>query len=299
MKAPNFVLFIALSFALMSCSQEQRQQQEEVSEPDTVSHTVDTTSEQQPPDKQPTEPQLAETADAATDCVLRMGFDVWEPYQYVDINDQVRGLDIELISSVTESMGCKAEFVQGTWVSLLDDLAKGDVDMLLGASKTKARQDFAFFSESYRSEEFVLYIRTDEPKFQTFKTIEDFVSNGSKIGVVSEYFYGDEISNMLDNEQVSEHFVFGIMGEMNVARLLDMDIDAYLEDSFVGASILRRKALENYIEPHSIRIKTGDIYVMFSKASVSEDKVAMFDEMLADYKVSNTYASLLQKYGRQ
>lgn len=294
MKAPNIVLYIALSFALMSCSQEQRQQQEEVSEPDTASQTVATI-----PEQQPDEPQLAEELALVSDCVLRMGFDVWEPYQYVDVNNEVGGLDIELISSVTESMGCKAEFVQGTWVSLLEDLAKGEVDMLLGASKTKDREDFAFFSQPYRSEEFVLYIRTDEPKFREFETIEDFVSNGSKIGVVSEYFYGDQVSNMLDDDDVSEQFVFGIMGEMNVARLLDMDIDAYLEDSFVGASILRRKALENYIEPHSIRIKTGDIYVMFSQESVSEEKVAMFDKALADYKVSNTYASVLQKYGRQ
>ena len=289
MKAPNLVLCIALSFALMSCSQEQRQPQQEVSKPDTVSQIADTI-----PKEQPTELQSPKDI-----CVLRMGFDVWEPYQYVDVNNQVRGLDIELISSVTESMGCEAEFVQGTWVSLLDDLANGDVDMLLGASKTKAREDFAFFSQPYRSEEFVLYIRTDEPKFQKFETIEDFVSNGSKIGVVSEYFYGDQVSNMLDDDEVSEQFIFGIMGEMNVARLLDMDIDAYLEDSYVGASILRRKALENYIEPHSIRIKTGDIYVMFSQESVSEEKVAMFDKALADYKVSKTYASVLQKYGRQ
>ncbi|MEM0910402.1 MAG: transporter substrate-binding domain-containing protein [Pseudomonadota bacterium] len=287
MKTPITVLFVALSFALMSCSQEQRQQQEEVSDPDTASQIVTATPE-----------DVTEEPAPAPECVLRMGFDVWEPYQYVDVNNEVRGLDIELISSVTESMGCDVEFVQGTWVSLLEELANGNVDMLLGASKTEAREDFAYFSQPYRSEEFVLYVRTDEPKFQNFETIEDFVSNGSRIGIVSEYFYGDEMSNLLDGEQFADQFVFGIMGEMNVARLLDMDIDAYLEDSFVGDSIIRRKALEEYIEPHNIRIKTGDIYVMFSQASVPEEKVELFDQALADYKLTTTYAGVLEKYRR-
>ncbi len=288
MKTPIIVVTIALSFALMSCSQEQRQQQPITSEP--------VTAEKAPvpsPDNLTTEMPAR-----STECTLRMGFDVWEPYQFVDVNNQVRGLDIELISSVTEAMGCDVEFVQGTWVSLLADLAEGNVDLLLGASKTQDRENFAYFSEPYRTEEFVLYVRTDEPKFANFETIEDFVSNGSKIGVVSEYYYGENISNMLDDNDTSQQFVFGIMGEMNVARLLDMDIDAYLEDSYVGASIIRRKALASLIEPHDIRIMTGDIYVMFSQASVPEEQVNLFNQALADYKVTTTYAGTLRKYGQ-
>jgi len=93
--------------------------------------------------------------------------------------------------------------------------------------------------------------------------------------------------------------VFGIMGELNVARLLDMDIDAYLEDSFVGASIIRRKALGSMIEPHSISITTGDIYVMFSKASISQEQVQAFNVALAEYKLSEDYANTINKYVSQ
>lgn len=34
------------------------------------------------------------------ECRLSVGFDVWEPYQYVDVNSEVMGLDIELVSAL-------------------------------------------------------------------------------------------------------------------------------------------------------------------------------------------------------
>ncbi|MFC3092720.1 amino acid ABC transporter substrate-binding protein [Alteromonas sediminis] len=282
MKIPNFWLILVVSFVLMSCTQEHASQ----------SNAAQTA----PPEPEVVSESNAADATVKSDCAFRLGFDVWAPYQFVDLNNQVSGLDIELISDVASLMDCDLEFVQGTWRDLLQGLENGNIDMLLGASKTPARETFAHFSLPYRQEEFVLYIRTNEPEFAAFKSIDDFIQNGSKIGLVSEYFYGDEISSMLDSEDKADHFVFGIMGELNVARLLDMDIDAYLEDSFVGASIIRRKALSSMIEPHSIRITTGDIYVMFSKSNVTEAQVEAFNVALANYKMSDKYRTVLNKY---
>ena len=92
-------------------------------------------------------------------CQFILGFDAWEPYQYADVGDRVAGLDIELVAAVVEGMGCQLTYQQGTWVDLLTALKEGEVDILLGASKTETREQFAFFSDAYRMEEFSLYIR--------------------------------------------------------------------------------------------------------------------------------------------
>ena len=75
-----------------------------------------------------------------------------------------------------------------------------------------------------------------------------------------------------------------IISELNMARLLDEEIDGLLEDSFVGASILRRKGLDKYIQPHNISLGSSDVYVMFSQISVSADQVAKFNAGLAQLR---------------
>lgn len=280
MKAYSIMFVILASLALISCSPEPGNSANQSSQPEVSTSTT------------------ATVAPPVTSCTLKLGFDVWEPYQYVDVDGAVRGLDIELITSVLTQIGCQPEFVQGTWVNLLEDLRSGDVDMLLGASKTEAREEFAYFSEPYRTEEFSLYIRKDDAKRAAYDDIDAFIANGSKIGVVGDYYYGPRISILLDGSATSKFFVSGIMGELNIARLLDMDIDGFLEDSFVGASMLRRKALGNYIVAHSFSVGTGDIFVMFGRSTVSEDKVASFSQALTAFKNSSSYTEIVGKYSQ-
>jgi polar amino acid transport system substrate-binding protein len=260
------------------------------------SQQVDRTPEPTAPAELPSATVLAD--ESVNNCSLSLGFDVWEPYQYVEVSGNVVGLDIEVISAVVEEMGCEVNYIQDTWMNSLEQLRKGQVDMLLGASKTEAREQFALFSDAYRMEEFSLYVRNGDTKHSAYQSIEDFIDNQSRIGIVEGYYYGPSVSIMLDGSATSAFFMSGIIGELNVARLLDQDIDGYLEDSFIGASILRRKGLSEYIVAHGLTIQTGDIYVMFSRESVSQEQVADFNSALAKVQASDKYADIMKRYGR-
>jgi polar amino acid transport system substrate-binding protein len=238
-----------------------------------------------------------EANNVANDCKFILGFDVWEPYQYVDVAGNVGGLDVEVITAVVKEMGCDISYRHGTWIRSLEKLRNGEVDMLLGASKTGAREEYALFSDAYRKEEFSLYIRKDDEKHRAYQTIDSFIENGSRIGIVDGYYYGPTISLLLDGTATSKFFMTSIIGELNVARLLDQDIDGFLEDSFIGASILRRKGLSDYIVAHGLTIQTGDIYVMFSKESVTAEQVANFNAALTKVKGRAQYADIMHKYG--
>ncbi|TDF42494.1 amino acid ABC transporter substrate-binding protein [Alteromonadaceae bacterium M269] len=244
----------------------------------------------------PVEQAQEAAPDNTPECTFVLGFDSWEPYQYADVGGHIAGLDIELVTAITDKMNCTIDYRRGTWVSLLNELRQGTVDMLLGASKTADREQFALFSDAYRMEEISLYIRKDDESFPDRKSVSDFVENGSKIGITEDYYYGPEVSMLLDGSVTSKFFSSGIMGELNIARLLDHDIDGFLEDSFVGASLIRRKALSDYIVPHGITIQTGDAYVMFSKISVSEEQLTEFNRYLAEIKASDVYDNIVKKY---
>jgi len=280
MKIIRVSLLIVLSFIISACKPESSTEQSE-----SIPVAVDTEKT-----------VLMEKNVLDKHCQFVLGFDAWEPYQYLDVGDRVAGLDIELVTAVIEGMGCQLTYQQGTWVDLLMALKQGKVDILLGASKTEAREQFALFSDSYRMEEFSIYIRNGDDVRAGYKTLDEFIQNGSRMGIVEDYVYGPDVSMLLDDAKTSKYFMNAIMGEINVARLLDEDIDGYLEDSFVGASLLRRKALSNFIVAHGITIQTGSAYVMFSKKAVTQEQLSEFNVHLATVKNSQIYQDILFKY---
>lgn len=279
MKIGHILLMILLCFTINACKPEPTSEQVKVSP--VIADTI---------------PSLPDENATTMNCQFVLGFDAWEPYQYVDVGDRVAGLDIELVAAVAERMGCELTYQQGTWVDLLMALKEGEVDILLGASKTESREQFAYFSDPYRMEEFSLYIRKEDTDKAEYKTLSDFINSGSKIGIVGDYVYGPEVSILLDGADTSKYFVNAIMGELNVARLLDGDIDGFLEDSFVGATLLRRKALQDYIVAHGLTIHTGDAFVMFSQKSVSLEQRDTFNKQLQKVKETEHYQNILDKY---
>ncbi len=228
-------------------------------------------------------------------CHLTMGIDAWEPYQYMSVGNTVTGLDVELVQAVAKDMNCQLAVVQGSWLELLTLLKEGNIDFVLGASKTADREAFAYFSTPYRQERFQLYVRRDDSAL-SYDSLQAFVAAGHKVGVVNEYFYGDEVAALYEDDRQRDKFVGAIISELNMARLLDEEIDGLLEDSFVGASILRRKGLDKYIVPHSISLGNSDVYVMFSKASVTEQQVQQFNSGLARLKADGSYERIVEKY---
>ena len=229
-------------------------------------------------------------------CTLRLGFETWEPYQYLGIGQQPEGLDIELIQAVAKGMSCQLETQHGNWLELVAALKEGKVDLLPGASITVSRQEFAHFSDPYRKEQFVLFVRSADAAGLPQNTIADFMAAGKKLGIVSEYYYGPELTELYSDDKFKNQFVEASLSELNVARLVDEDIDGMLEDKFVGVSMLRRKGLDREIGQHNITLGNTDVYVMFSKLTVKPDTVAAFNKALADIRQSGEYDAVLARY---
>jgi polar amino acid transport system substrate-binding protein len=231
----------------------------------------------------------------AASCSFTMGMDAWEPYQYITVGNTVTGLDVELVQNVVTDMGCTLDVVQGSWLELLTLLKEGNVDFVLGASKTEDRETFAYFSAPYRQERFQLYVRKEQADLP-YTELKDFISAGHKVGVVNEYYYGNEVAELYADDNLRHKFVGAIISELNMARLLDEEVDGLLEDSFVGAAILRRKGLDKYIQPHSISLDSSDVFVMFSQKSVSPEQVAQFNAGLAQLRENGRYNQIVDKY---
>ena len=229
-------------------------------------------------------------------CQLTIGWDPWEPYQYQDVGGSVRGLDIELVEAMAESAGCGLMYEENDWAALLNRVREGAVDVILGATQTEDRASYGWFSDPYRSESFGLFVRSGEAANYSEKTLVELLDKSFKIGVTNQYIYGDEVMALQDDPKYSAKFHGVTVGEANFERLRNFEIDGFLEDPFVAAAVIRRKGLHEDIEAHAIVIETGEVQLMFSRASVSEDIVKRFDAALAKIKQDGTHEKLMQKY---
>ena len=237
-----------------------------------------------------------ETKPAEPPCELTMGWDPWEPYQYLTPDNQVRGLEIDLISSMAKEVNCSIRFVQNDWMNLLRGIRSGSIDLLGGASKTNSREEFAYFSEPYRHESFILYVNPETNQDLNGTTLIQLLENKFRLGVTEDYIYGDAVSDIQDNPNFSEQIISVPITEVNYYNLIQNQIDGFLEDPFVAGYTIKRKGLVGQIVASPISVHSGDVSIMFSRVSVNAEVVDAFNKALISIKESGEYETILNKY---
>jgi len=181
-------------------------------------------------------------------------------------------------------------------MKLLHGIRSGSIDMVAGASKTKSREKFAYFSDNYRHESFILYVRAGETEKYANKTLKELLDGEFKLGVTEDYIYGQQANDLQDDPIYKNKFVYVPMTEMNYFNLLQNQIDGFLEDPFVAAFTIKRKGLQGQIEAHPLEVHSGDVAMMFSKKSVQKETVTAFNQALARLKENGEYQKILAKY---
>lgn len=229
-------------------------------------------------------------------CHLSMGWDPWEPYHYKPVGDRVQGLDVDLIEAMAERAGCELEWQQGSWASMLQLVRSGDLDLLAGATRTPEREEFARFSQPYRQESFRIFARADETGKWSDMSLTGLLENGFRLGLTHGYIYGEKVTQVLDDPRWQDQLVEVPVGELNFLNLMDFNIDGFLEDPFVAASIDNRRDWGMHFEALPLDLHSGEVHLMFSKASVDAETVERFDEALDELRSGGQHERILKRY---
>ena len=152
------------------------------------------------------------TASKNYDCVIKYGWEPRPPYQFLH-NGEMQGIDIEIFKKAADATQCNIQYVQKSWTELLTALENGDIDVLGGATETPDRKAFADFSVPYRSESFALFIRSTS-NYQG-DTLSSFLSGGNKVGITSDYYYGQDVYNLMNHPQYGPLFIDDNSGEQS------------------------------------------------------------------------------------
>lgn len=237
----------------------------------------------------------AEPGPVMNDCELVMGWDPWEPYQYRTAQGDVSGLDVEIARAAAAAADCDLELLEGQWMSLLGQLRQGKINVLAGATRTPGRDEFAEFTEAYRSESFLVYTHVRNQRLIEMSELDALREGDFMVGTVAEYYYGDEISAVLDELDEAGRLREAAVAELNYERLLNGDIDAFVEDPFVAAALIRKRGLTQ-IAPTSTRIGAADVRFMLSREGLSEASIARFADGLEQVRASGQLEAIFERY---
>ena len=119
--------------------------------------------------------QCAETVEKKS---LLNGWYLWEPYQYNTISaggHSLTGMDIQLVKKLSEKVGVTTEYEKVDWGQHQQDLRDGKRDIAAGATYTKSRANYVYFSEPYRYEENSLFVMRDSIKEIDFESVSEFL----------------------------------------------------------------------------------------------------------------------------
>jgi polar amino acid transport system substrate-binding protein len=235
--------------------------------------------------------------------ILISGWFDWEPYQYTKISNNqeiLTGMDLALMKRVFKEVGSEVIIDRVSWDKHIQDIKTGQRDIATGATYTRDRAEFAFFSDPYRYEENVLIISKQTEKSLAFDNIPELLAQiraqNFRLGVLDGGIYADEsINNFIMDRSNADIIVKSNDDIENIKNLLKGSIDGFIVDRLVGASVVLKFNAESDVREVDLKIKTP-ISFMLSKKTNTPEFMNEVNKSISKIKNSGEFDEISREY---
>ena len=225
-------------------------------------------------------PQITSPIDSGDQLSVKVGWYHWDPYQYLDVNGRLTGLDFALVKEIFDASNIDVEYDEGvkdSWSKNQADVLSHKKDVTSGAFKTPIRSEKYHISEPYRYEWNSLYVRNTDASYFIVSSVSELlalVNDEHKIGVIKDYRYTSEELNTYIEEQLkkgSSEIVVSTTEEENFNNLYNGQVSIVVSDRLVGARIMWKNQTNGaQISELPVTLPALPIHLLIHK---SEDKV--------------------------
>ena len=227
--------------------------------------------------------QQSETAENTEGGVLRMGTNAtFPPYEYVDENNEVAGIDADIAAAIADKLGMELEITDMAFDSLIPALQSDTIDIVLaGMTVDPERAEQVNFTDSYATGVQVIIVPEDSdiasPDDLEGKNIG--VQTGTTGDLQCTDAYGQEFVKQFDN------------GPLAVAALLNGQIDCVVIDN---------EPAKNYVAANEgLKILDTAYADEDYAAAIAKEDTELFEQVNAaiqELKEDGTIASIIEKY---
>jgi len=243
---------------------------------------------------------LVGSLNAAQRTSIKLGTEDWAPFSFKDKKSKkVTGLSTEIINATFDLMNVKVSSNKVMpWSRTQKSGYDGVFDAVYTASMNDERIKYMYFpKESIVSSKWVLFINKKNKSKLKYNDFDSLI--GKKICLISGYNYPKFFKKYIEaNSKITNTS----NEESNIQKLLKNRCDympAVLETTMEMVKNKRLlKKLNAYDRIHYFEkpLSITKFYLMFSKKTVSKEFVEKFSKTLKEFKKSDEYKVILNKY---
>ena len=227
--------------------------------------------------------QQSETAENTEGGVLRMGTNAtFPPYEYVDENNEVAGIDADIAAAIADKLGMELEITDMAFDSLIPALQSDTIDIVLaGMTVDPERAESVNFTDSYATGVQVIIV----PEGSDIASPDDLEGKniGVQTGTTGDLYctddYGQEFVKQFDN------------GPLAVAALLNGQVDCVVIDN---------EPAKNYVAANEgLKILDTAYANEDYAAALAKDDTELYEQVntaIQELKEDGTIASIIEKY---
>lgn len=207
----------------------------------------------------------------------------WNPYQNLDENQKLTGLDYELINKIFEESGIEVKFDEtddDSWDKNQEDVRKGDKDFAGGAFMTEFRKDNYFVSKPYRFEWNSIYCGRSDMEIARIDNLDELLryieKNRMKLGVIEGYKYtSPKINKFIEKQNKTGDKCLAIAKteEQNFKNYMSHEARLIIADRLVGARVLWDNDWGEEIQEHQIVLPKKPIHLLLHKPADSLKRI--------------------------
>lgn len=226
---------------------------------------------------------------------LNVGYNDWPPYAWQDVQGEAQGLDVELLRTFAEFLGCELKFINVPVKRSHQMLKSGALDMMMGATKIIEREEYAFFSEPYRDEEVRLFVLDEKKDKLKLDQWQDIFTQKLRLLVPVSGWYGVDYEASRERLAKENLLVLSPDADKSVQMLTYDRADLIIGDAMAMPYIASqhqgvRLSVLNPILDHN------SIHLMLSKQSMSAQQLAQFNRAIKALTTNGEIARIVHKW---
>lgn len=219
---------------------------------------------------------------------LKIGYDVYTPYSYIDESGDCNGIDIEILTEACHRLGYEPEFINIVWGTHSTLLDNGSIDCVCSGFAMNGREHLYQWAGPYLYSQEVVVVRADSGIYDLDDLADKKVA--VQIDTKSEnFFLTDTIPSIKDVKEVCTY------------RDLE-EAFASFNKGYTDAVAAHEAALKQYTKDPSTLYRYLPTAIVYSQLGVAFDKnadatlVDALNTTLNEMNADGTIPSIAQKY---
>jgi polar amino acid transport system substrate-binding protein len=224
--------------------------------------------------------------------MLKLAVDVWAPYENIS-NKEAPGFSTEVVTSVLREIGAQWDIKEYPWARALKEVFEGNRDALFTAFWTEERARYCYYpKEPLAKERWVFFVRRKDVPRLSFSSYDEIKTR--RIGILRGASVTEEFWDFVEAHKNYDEVA---TDDLNFKKLLRGRIDYVVTSYSNGVELAKQMDISDEIAflPSPV-ITEDDLFIVFSKKSVSPAFVEKFSDALRVFKKSDEFNVIYRKY---